>query len=54
MNSAGVFPETFDFVEITTTTMLDEKHVIPNMGNLLRPGVWFPLGYPDPSPATDA
>jgi hypothetical protein len=24
---------------------LDQKHVVPNMGNPLKRGVWFPLGY---------
>ncbi len=24
---------------------LDQGHVVPNMGNWLRRGVWYPLGY---------
>lgn len=24
---------------------LDQGHVIPNMGNMLKRGIWFPLGY---------
>jgi hypothetical protein len=24
---------------------LDQKHVVPNMGNIFIRGVWFPLGY---------
>ena len=24
---------------------LDERHILPSMGNVLRRGVWFPLGY---------
>ena len=24
---------------------LDQGHVVPNMGNWLRRGIWFPLGY---------
>lgn len=24
---------------------LDQSHVVPNMGNWLRRGVWYPLGY---------
>lgn len=24
---------------------LDAKHVLPNMGELSKRGVWFPLGY---------
>ena len=29
-------------VDIST---LDEGHVRPNMGNPLRRGIWFPIGY---------
>jgi hypothetical protein len=28
-------------------TELDQDHVVPNMGNWLRRGVWYPLGYED-------
>ncbi|WP_162939474.1 hypothetical protein [Neorhizobium sp. NCHU2750] len=24
---------------------LDQGHVIPNMGNMFRRGIWYPLGY---------
>ena len=24
---------------------LDQGHVMPNMGNMLRRGIWYPLGY---------
>jgi hypothetical protein len=24
---------------------LDPDHVVPNMGNLLRRGIWYPMGY---------
>jgi hypothetical protein len=24
---------------------LDQGHVIPNMGNIFRRGIWYPLGY---------
>ena len=24
---------------------LDQGHIIPNMGNMLRRGIWYPLGY---------
>ena len=24
---------------------LDQDHVVPNMGNMLRRGVWFPKGF---------
>jgi hypothetical protein len=26
-------------------TELDQNHVVPNMGNWLKRGVWYPLGY---------
>ena len=25
--------------------LLDQSHVVPNMGNVTKRGVWFPLGY---------
>jgi hypothetical protein len=28
--------------EITDINELDQNHVVPNMGNLLRRGIWFP------------
>ena len=28
--------------------VLDENHVVPNMGNPLLRGIWFPLGYDSP------
>ncbi len=24
---------------------LEQNHVVPNMGNILKRGIWFPLGY---------
>ena len=24
---------------------LDQNHVVPNMGNWFRRGIWYPLGY---------
>ncbi len=30
---------------IKDASELDQKHVVPNMGNLLMRGVWFPRGY---------
>ena len=32
-------------VVVEDAASLDERHVIPNMGNILIRGVWFPLGY---------
>ena len=30
---------------ITDMRELDQKHVVPNMGNWFERGVWFPFGY---------
>jgi hypothetical protein len=30
---------------VTDIRELDQNHVVLNMGNWLRRGVWFPLGY---------
>lgn len=29
---------------VSDVTDLDQRHVVPNMGNILVPGIWFPLG----------
>ena len=29
-------------IDIST---LDQKHVVPNMGNIFRKGIWWPNGY---------
>ena len=34
-----------DIRTITNIAELDQGHVVPNMGNWLRRGIWFPLGY---------
>jgi len=31
--------------ENVDVSALDERHVLPNMGNVLVRGVWFPLGH---------
>jgi hypothetical protein len=30
---------------IQDATELDQNHVVPNMGNWLRRGVWYPIGF---------
>ena len=30
---------------VGTVDDLDQGHVVPNMGNILRRAIWFPLGY---------
>jgi hypothetical protein len=31
--------------EIVDMRDVDQDHVAPNMGNCLRRGIWFPIGY---------
>jgi hypothetical protein len=32
-------------VEDVSVSDLDQGHVVPNMGNPMLRGIWFPLGY---------
>ena len=32
-------------VPVDSVDALDQGHVVPNMGNLLRRGIWYPRGY---------
>ena len=32
-------------IEEVDITSLDQKHIIPNMGNVVVRGIWFPLGF---------
>jgi hypothetical protein len=34
-----------DITWVRDVQLLDQGHVVPNMGNLLKRGIWFPLGY---------
>ena len=38
-------PKIKECIENVDISTLDEKHVLPNMGNIFRRGIWFPLGY---------
>jgi len=31
--------------QIATVDELDQGHVVPNMGNMLARGIWFPQGW---------
>jgi hypothetical protein len=31
--------------EVKSIDELEQNHVVPNMGNFFRRGIWFPLGY---------
>ena len=41
----GDVPEPKLVVEDISIASLDQRHVVPNMGNPAIRGVWFPLGY---------
>jgi hypothetical protein len=30
---------------VNSVDELEQNHVVPNMGNILKRGVWFPKGY---------
>lgn len=38
-------PLILEFIEDVDIATLDEDHVLPNLGNPLVAGIWFPLGY---------
>ncbi len=43
-----VIPRNYAIVSIKPVkdaASLDQDHVIPNMGLMLRRGIWYPLGY---------
>lgn len=41
------FPEAqlVNLTVVSDASELDQKHVVPNMGNLLARGIWFPVGF---------
>ena len=41
----GNAPERESMVEDVDISTLDAKHVQPNLGNIFKRGVWFPIGY---------
>ncbi len=42
---SDVLPDLERCIEDVSLSDLDSKHVLPNCGNVLRQGIWFPLGY---------
>jgi hypothetical protein len=38
-------PENITLNVVRSQADLDQKHILPNSGNMLRRGVWFPLGH---------
>jgi hypothetical protein len=41
-------PPLVEVVDDVKTAALEPKHVLPNLGNPLERGVWFPQGYEQP------
>jgi hypothetical protein len=41
----GRTPPINDCIEDVDVSRLDANHVLPNVGNVLVHGIWFPLGY---------
>jgi hypothetical protein len=39
------FPPVKSVQEDVDVSTLDRGHVLPNMGNVLKRGIWFPIGY---------
>jgi len=40
-----ILPQLSQAVEDVDVSALDSGHVLPNMGDVTRRGVWYPLGY---------
>lgn len=38
-------PVLLKVVRIISMDVLDQDHVVPNMGSIFEKGIWFPLGY---------
>lgn len=38
-------PENIAISSVRSAADLDQNHVLPNSANMLRCGVWFPLGH---------
>lgn len=39
------FPTIVNLIEDVDISTLDAGHVLPNMGNPIVKGIWFPIGY---------
>lgn len=37
--------EVLKVIENVAIPDLDQGHVVPNMGNIFKRGIWWPLGY---------
>jgi hypothetical protein len=38
-------PQVAVMIQDVDVSRIDEQHVLPNMGNVLERGIWFPLGF---------
>jgi hypothetical protein len=43
----STMPEIADIVEDVNVQDLDQNHVVPNMGDVARRGIWYPRGLED-------
>lgn len=43
--NGSIVPRISVCIENIDVSTLDKRHVLPNMGSVLKRGVWFPLGY---------
>lgn len=41
----GSFPAILECLEDVDVSTLDERHVLPNLGDVTARGIWFPQGY---------
>jgi hypothetical protein len=41
----GRLPPIYQAISNVNLDQLDSNHVLPNMGNVLIRGIWFPMGY---------
>lgn len=37
--------EIIDIITVASLNDLDEKHILPNIGDPCLRGIWFPMGY---------
>ena len=44
----GVVPRIMDIAEDVKTSDLEQRHVLPNIGDMNVRGIWFPKGLDSP------
>jgi hypothetical protein len=45
----GTLPRLLELKENVDISLLDDKHVRPNMENPTIRGIWYPMGYAEPA-----